>query len=161
MLYITERMLYTASMMSNKLNIPESVQPGKHYSFQADMKLNAWAIVAVALAVVSRICLAHHGDWHLLIRAAIALSPLLPSLFYVWSVTRWIRGMDELHRRIQLEACLFATIGTIFVVTAVSLLQANGISLPRLQNGIGWEGTFASIICLYILGSVIVNRRYQ
>ena len=155
------RMLYNAFIMNNKFNIPESVQPGKHYSFRADMKLNAWAIVAVALAVVSRICLARHGDWHRVVRAGIALSPLLPSLYYVWSVTRWIRGMDELQRRIQLEACLFATVGTIFVATAVSLLQANGISLPRLQNGLGWEGTFASIIFLYILGSLVANRRYQ
>jgi hypothetical protein len=153
-------MLYTVSMMK-ELNLPESVQPGKHYSFRADMKLNAWALVAVALAVTSRICLLHHGERHLSIRAAIALSPLLPSLFYVLSVTRWIRGMDELQRRIQLEACLFATVGTIFIVTGVSLLQANGMPLPRLQNGLGWEGTFASIIFLYILGNFIANRRYQ
>lgn len=161
MLYIMERKLYTDSKMSNKSNIPESVQPGRHYSFRADMKLNSWAIAAVILAVISHVWLIHHGDWHPFVRAAVALSPLLPSLFYVGSVMRWIRGMDELQRRIQLESCLFATVGTIFVVTAVSLLQANGVPLPRLQNGMGWEGTFASIICLYILGSIIVNRRYQ
>ena len=161
MLYLWKGCFTLLPSMSHKLNIPESVQPGKHYSFRADMKLNAWAIVAVALAVMTRICLVHHGDWHLLIRAAIALSPLLPSLFYVLSVTRWIRGMDELQRRIQLEACLFATIGTVFIVTGVSLLQSNGMPLPRLQNGLGWEGTFASIISLYILGSLIINRRYQ
>jgi hypothetical protein len=69
--------------------------------------------------------------------------------------------MDELQRRIQLEACLLATTGTIFIVTAFSLLTSEGIRMPRLQHGLGWEGTFASIILLYILGNIIVNRRYR
>jgi len=94
-------------------------------------------------------------------RGLIALSPLFPSLLYVQSVTRWIRGMDELQRRIQLEACLFAAIGTIFIATALSLLSANGIHVPRLQNGLNWEGTFASVVFLYILGSHFINRRYK
>jgi putative transcriptional regulator len=50
--------------------------------------------------------------------------------------------MDELQRRIQLEACLLATTGTIFIVTAFSLLTSEGIRMPRLQHGLGWEGTF-------------------
>lgn len=156
------RMLYTASIMSNKPIFPESVQPGKHYSFRADLKLNAWAFVAVAFAIVSRILLHQNHEWGVSLRAVVALSPLLPSLLYVWSVARWIRGMDELQRRIQLEACLFATIGTIFITTALSLLaNVGGINMPRLQHGLGWEGTFASVIFLYILGNIIVNRRYK
>jgi hypothetical protein len=146
----------------NKLTLPESVQLGKHYSFRADMKLNAWAFIALLLAVVSRALLGRHPDWSAPFRAAVALSPLLPSLLYVRNVARWIRGMDELQRRIQLEACLFAMIGTAFVTTALSLLGGvGGIHLPRLQHGLGWEGTFALVILLYILGNLVVNRRYQ
>jgi len=126
------------------------------------MKLNVWAIVAVLTAVGSRILLHQNHEWNVSLRAVIALSPLLPSLLYVWSVARWIRGMDELQRRIQLEACLFATIGTIFITTALSLLaDVGGINMPRLQHGLGWEGTFASVIFLYIVGNIIVNRRYK
>jgi hypothetical protein len=147
--------------MNNKPILPESVQPGKHYSFRADMKLNAWAFVAVILAIASRILLRHHPDWSVSLRTSIALSPLLPSFLYVQSITHWMGGMDELQRRIQLEACLFATTGTIFIATAFSLLNSHGIHVPRLQNGLGWEGTFASIILLYILGNIIVNRRYR
>ncbi len=154
------RMLYTGSSM-NKSILPESVQPGKNYSFRADMKLNVWAFVAVALAFWSRILLKQHPDWSDLLRAAAALSPLLPSLLYVRAVANWIRGMDELQRRIQLEACLFATVGTIFITTALDLLNAHGIHIPRLQAGLGWEGTFASVVFLYFLGNVVVNRRYK
>ena len=125
------------------------------------MKLNAWAFVAVALAMISRAMVNRHPGWGVTLRVVIVLSPLLPSLLYVWSISRWIRSMDELQRRIQLEACLFATIGTIFLVTAFDLLNAHGIKIPRLHAGLGWEGTFACVVFLYFLGSVIVNRRYK
>lgn len=154
-------MLYSGSVMNNKSIFPESVHPGKHHSLRADFKLNAWAFVAVAFAIVSRIGLRHHADWPLLSRAIIALSPLLPSLLYIRSIGGWIRGMDELQRRIQLEACLFATIGTIFITTAYNLLIAQGIYIPRLPHGLDWEDTFASTILFYILGNFIFNRRYK
>jgi len=86
----------------------------------------------------------------------------MPSLLYLLSMARWIGGMDELQRRLQLEACLFATTGTVFVATGLSLLGGLGVlSSVRLQHGLGWEGTFAVVILLYILGSVVVNRRYR
>ena len=37
------------------------------------------------------------------LRAAIALIPLIASLLYVRGTARWVRGMDELHRRVALE----------------------------------------------------------
>lgn len=152
-------MLYIGCLM-NKTTL-ESVQPGRSYSFRADMKLNAWAFVAVAFATASRIVIRHHPEWGLWLRALVALSPLFPSLLYVGSVARWIRGMDELQQRIQLGACLFATIGTIFIVLAYNLLVAQGICLPRLPHGLDWEDTFASVILLYIFGNTIINRRYK
>jgi hypothetical protein len=153
------RMLYTVPMM-NKSTL-ESVQPGKGYSFRADVKLNAWAFVAVGLAFASWIVIRHHPEWSVWLRAVTALSPLLPSLLYVRSIARWISGMDELQQRIQLGACLFATTGTIFIVLGYNLLVAQGIHLSRLPNGLDWEDAFASVILLYILGNAIINRRYK
>jgi hypothetical protein len=139
----------------------DSVQPGKGYSFRADMKLNAWAFAALALAFASRIVIRHHPEWSMWLRASIALSPLLPSFLYVRNIARWIRGMDELEQRIQLGACLFATTGTIFIALGYNLLIAQGIYLPRLPHGLDWEDTFASVILLYILGNAMINRRYK
>ena len=153
-------MLYIGGM--NKPMFPEAVQPGPHYSFRADMRLNSWALVALLVAFVSRSLLKHHNDWNTAVQSVVALSPLLPSLLYVRSIARWIGGMDELQRRIQLEACLFATTGTVFVTTALSLLESYGVlASNRLRHGLGWEGTFATIIVLYILGTAIFNRRYR
>ena len=154
-------MLYTARTMNNPI-FPEAVRPGRHYSFRADLKLNAWAFVAVAVAWVARWLSQHDHDWGVLLQSAVAMTPLLPSLLYVRSVARWIGGMDELQRRIQLEACLFATTGTVFIVTALSLLSGAGVlQTLRLQHGLGWEGTFGAIILLYVLGNAIFNRQYR
>lgn len=161
MLYFMESMLYTPCMIDKKSVFPEAVQMGRHYPFWSDLKLNAWALVAVALAVASRIFLGQHPDWAISLRTAIALSPLLPSLLHVRSIACWIHGMDELQRRIQLEALLFAAFGTIFITTSVSLLNSSSIHVPRLQNGLGWEGTFATLVFFYIIGNFKMNRRYK
>ena len=126
------------------------------------MKLNAWALVAVVMALLSRIALHRDVEWSVSLRAVVSLSPLLPSLLYVRSIAGWIRGMDELQRRIQLEACLFATTGTIFVVTAINLLDMAGVlQATRIQNGLGWEGMFATVIAFAVLGNLIINYRYR
>lgn len=127
---------------------------GKH---SADLKLSAWAIVAALTAIVGPMLLDHHEDWGAPLRAAVALAPLVPSLLYVRRIARFIRGMDELQRRIQLEACLFGAMGTVFMVTAINLLERSGV-LPT--HGLGWAGVFATMFVLYLLGSLLANRRY-
>ena len=156
-----ESILYTGCM-TNTPTLPETVRPGKHYSFAADMKLNAWALVAVAVSIVARELLKHNRNWGALMQSVVALTPLLPSLLYLRSIARWIGGVDELQRRIQVEACLFATTATVFLRTALDLLGGIGIlQSTRLRHGLGWEGTFAAIIVFYILGNIVLNRRYR
>src|SRR5690242_7620270 len=137
-------MLYTPRMIVKPI-LPEAVRPGKHYCFAADVKLNAWAFVAVALSIAARGWLHRHQDWGAAVRSVIALAPILPSLLYLRSVGRWIGGMDELQRRIQLEACLFAMTATVFLRTSLDLLEGIGATpSASLRFSLGWEGTFAA-----------------
>lgn len=112
----------------------------------------------------------HHKDWPLAVRAVIALIPLMASLLYVRSTARWVRGMDELHRRIALEAFLFATVAYLFLTAGWFLLNHAGIMDAIAQTtGLHLERMpFANctlIICLtYVffgVGYSIFNRRYQ
>ena len=117
--------------------------------------------MAVVVAFVARSLLSHHHDW-VLLQLVVALTPILPSLLYLRSIARWIGGMDELQRRIQLESCLFATTATVFLRASLDLVGGTGTLQPlSLQHGLGWEGTFAAIIAFYILGNMIFNRRYR
>ena len=153
-------MLYTARM-NTKLNIPEEIAPGKDYAFRADMKVNGWCWVAVLTSFVNDVfLLPHHKDWPVAIRAVIAVVPLVASLLWVRSVAGWIRGMDELHRRITVAACLFATIATLFVVTAVHLLVVAGVFSIKFQVTAGFIIIWL-VVCFYILGHSIFNRRYK
>ena len=154
-------MLYSVPMTNTPI-LPEAVRPGKHYSFAADMKLNAWALVAAAFCFVARGLLKSHLEWSTLLKSVVALTPMVPSLLYVRSIARWIGGMDELQRRIQLEASLFATTATVLLRTTLDLLQGiGGLQSAGPRFALGWEGTFAAIIIFYILGNFIFNRRFR
>lgn len=156
-----ERMLYTASMINEKVNIPEELAPGKHYSFQTELKVNGWCWVAVVTSFVNEIfLLPSHKEMPVAARAALALVPWLASLLWVRSVALWVRGMDELHRRTTLAACLFATSATIFVITALHLLVVAGVFSVKFQAEAGFVVIWL-VVCFYLLGQQIFNRRFK
>ena len=95
------------------------------------------------------------------VRAAIALAPLVPGLLYVRSWMRFIGGLDELQRRIQLEAWLFAVTGTVLIGIAISTLNTSGIQLGGLEHGLGMGGAFIVAFALWLVGSAIANCRYK
>jgi hypothetical protein len=108
------RMLYTACIMNNKPNIPGEIFLGeKEYSWRADWKVNGWLFVATLISCFSDIIF-HHAvwQWPLGYRVCIVLAQFLAILLWARSLTRWIRGMDELHRRITTSAVLFAISAT-------------------------------------------------
>jgi len=142
--------------MTDRL-FPEGVQT----SCATAVKLNAWALVALLASAFAH-WFVRRPDLGGSLRAAVALAPLVPSLLYVRAIARWIRSLDELQRHIQLEAWFFATTGTIFVATALSLLGGTGVLRgTRFAGGLGWEGTYALTFFLWVLGCAISNRRYR
>lgn len=145
-----------------KPNLPEEIEPGRHhYSFRTDMKVNGWSWVAVLTSFVGEVFwLPHHKDWPVALRAVIALAPLMASLLWVRSILRWMRGMDELHRRITQAAAVFATVATLFIVTASHAMVVAGVFPARFQSTAGFVVIWL-VVCFYLLGNKIFNRRYQ
>lgn len=107
--------------------------------YRAAFRLNAWAGVAVLAALVSRLLL-RGPDLTGLPRVAVALFPLLPGLLYVRAIWRWMRGLDELQRRLQFEAVCFATLGMLLIALTADLLRTAGFAA---WLNFGWEGYFA------------------
>jgi len=155
--------LYIGSVNKpNPVNTPDFCSPfSGHYSFKKDIKLNAWFVVAAVFYLVSMMLAKRHPEWSVTIRATFALVPLLPGLLYIRSLMRFVRGMDELQRRIQLEAWLFATIGTILIGMAISTLNSSGVHLERVENGLGMGQAFIIAFVLWIVGTAVANRRYK
>ncbi len=114
----------------DKPNTIESVLPGcGEYSLKKDLRLNAWLFVATATYVAILLLLKHHPEWHPLTRGLLALAPMLPGALYVRDCLRFIRGMDELQRRIQLEAWLFSSLWTLVIAVILNTLAAQGVAL--------------------------------
>ena len=139
----------------------ESVVPfSGQYSFKRDLKLSGWFLFAAANYTVITYLLSHHPEWSLSWKAILSLSPLIPCLLFARSWLRFIRGLDELQRRIQLEVWLLAALGTILVETVISVLNANGVGVLN-NHDLGLGGTMALMVILWFLGTVISNRRYR
>jgi hypothetical protein len=146
----------------NKPNAIESVRPrSAQYSSSTDWKLHAWLVVAAGLAVASDYLLRHHPDWSLSIRVILALCPLAPCLLYVRSWVRFVRGMDELQRRIQIESRLVACLGTLLVITAINALNIYGIPLPVFSRGLNLMETLIVAGIFWRIASTVIDRRYR
>ena len=92
------------------------------------------------------------------LRIAIAL---LPVPFFVWWVWTWMKGvgqMDELERRIELEALAFA-----FPIAVVLLMTLGLLDLATPLNPDDWSmrHAWAMMPALYYMGLWRAKRRYQ
>jgi uncharacterized protein YacL len=155
--------------MNNKPNLPEEIMFGPSYSLRANLKANTWAFVAMLLSWAGDQLLSLPRDWTVVQRAIIALVPLLVGLLWVRDFVRWVRGMDEMHRRLSMEACLFATGVTLFVVTVWHILDKAGVfqaglHLARLHLDSHFRTAsfpISLVLAFYFLGYAIFQRRYQ
>ena len=156
----------------NKPNHPDEIVPGKtEYSIWADWKVNGWLIVATCISAFCDIIFRSRAQqWPVALKATVEIFSFLAILLWMRNLSRWIQCMDELHRRITLEAVLFTSSATFFVVMLWHRLDQAGVFSAIFPRGRGpaesWDiGTITHIYLLltffYFLGSRISTRRYQ
>jgi len=88
-------------------------------------------------------------------RDLVALSPMLPAAATAWVILRELRRMDELQRRIQLEALGFSFAGTAILTFSYGFLE--GLGYPKLSMFTVWP----ILAVLWVVGLVLARRRYQ
>jgi hypothetical protein len=88
-------------------------------------------------------------------RDLVALSPMMPAAAMAWVILRELRRMDELQRRIQLEALGFSFAGTAILTFSYGFLE--GLGYPRLSMFAVWP----VLAGLWVVGLVLARRRYQ
>jgi hypothetical protein len=88
-------------------------------------------------------------------RALFVLIPLIPSAFALRAYLRFLGRMDELARRIQLEALAIGFGAAGMLTFAYGFLENAGF--PQLS----YVFVFPLMIFLWGIGSVIATRRYQ
>ena len=119
------------------------------------MKELTATLVLYGAMLVCSIELLTHVDVARPWRDLIALSPMIPAAAAAWVVLRELRRMDELQRRIQLEALGFSFAGTAILTFSYGFLE--GLGYPKLSMFAVWP----ILAGLWALGLVLARRRYQ
>jgi hypothetical protein len=141
-----------------KPNTIESITPlSGAYSCAADFRLNAWLAVATILWLAGKGIIRFNPELSPAANAAILLAPLVPGLLYARSWWRFVAGMDEMQRRIQLQIFLLATTCTLFVSVVLNTLRDSGLNVGSVSIG----PAFILMISLWTIGSYLSNRRYK
>lgn len=112
------------------------------------------AIVAYAIVLVISITLLNlFPDSPL--RVLLALAPMIPACFIPFVVVRMLGRVDELQRRIQLEALGFAFAGTAVLTFAYGFLQVVGFP------PVSWFAIWPIMALLWVIGAAWASRRYR
>jgi hypothetical protein len=95
------------------------------------------------------------GHEHTPLGHCIAFLPIIASIFAMFGFIRMFPGLDELQRRIQLEAVAFSFLATCLITLTWAFQQSAG--LPR------FDVSFVAplLVLLWGLGLCVAKRRYQ
>jgi len=91
-------------------------------------------------------------------RVAVALLPAIPFTIFLVCAIANVRAMDELHRRVHLEALAFAFPVGIFVLMILGLLQLVIQFHPQRFN---FRDAWPILCLLYFIGLALSWRRYS
>ncbi len=158
--------------MKTKPNVPEEIFLGQpEYSWRMDSRVNGWLFVATIISAFSDIVFVSTvKQWPLTWRIAIVLAQFLAVFLWARSLTKWIRGMDEMHRRITTSAVLVSVSATFFFVMLWHRLDKAGLFqaiFPNSKNpNASWDiatlgHSFLLMTLFYFVGFSIFNRRYK
>lgn len=92
------------------------------------------------------------------LRVAAALLPIPFFALWLLTIIRGIRELDELERRIQLEAVGFAFPLTLLLLLTLGLLEI-AITLP--PEDLSYRHVWALLPIFYFMGIVIARKRYE
>jgi hypothetical protein len=124
---------------------------------QYGIEMAGWFTLYAVLLVASIVAIDDHAIASPALRGLVALSPMLGGFGLLSAIMRRYRRMDELERRVQAEAIMFAFGATAIVTFAYGFLQRAGIAPQDASYFWVWPILGAS----WALGGLIARRRYQ
>jgi hypothetical protein len=92
------------------------------------------------------------------LRVAAALLPIPFFALWLLAIIRGIRELDELERRIQLEAVGFAFPLTLLLLLTLGLLE---IAITLSPEDLSYRHVWSFLPIFYLLGLIIARKRYQ
>ena len=145
----------------NENNITADPGEARATPFKKSLKSNAWLFLTTVTYLVTLYFVKENQTWDPKIRVGVTLLPLLPGLIYLRALWSGFKTLDELQRRIQLEAWAFALGGTVLIGTAMNVLNANGVGFENYPHGLEIGGAYISVFFFWCLGVAQATARYQ
>lgn len=91
------------------------------------------------------------------LRVVVALSPIVPFAFFLVLVLANIRQMDELHRKVHLEALAIAYPLAMLLLMLLGLLE---LVIPLAPEDWSYRHVWQFLPLLYFIGLAFTWRRY-
>ena len=119
-----------------------------------------WAAVALWAVTFlgARLALDKDPQLPAWVKVTVALVPILPTALFLWVAVSALRGLDELHRRVHLEALAIAYPLAILLLVTLGFLQL-AFDLPA--EDWSYRHVWPVLPCFYFLGLGISWRRYK
>lgn len=157
--------------MNSTPHVPdELIMFDKEFSLRTAWKACKWWLVAFCIsAVFDMIFPEVKKQWPLAGRVAIVLAEFLALILFLLDATKFVRGMDELQRRIATAALFFSVIASFFFFLLWLRLEREGffnaVFGPPVANGT-WGISSVAHACFLIggfygLGFLIFKRHYK
>src|SRR5437660_1206916 len=113
------------------------------------------AMIVYAVLLIVSVFLIKHGPSSAWWRIPLALAPMISIFFALRAFLRFFHRIDELQRRIQLEAFAISFGITCVVTFSYGLLEYAGFP------AISWIWIPPFMMTLWCIGEAISSRRYQ
>jgi hypothetical protein len=111
-----------------------------------------FAVSYIVARVLLELPLGHNA------RFAIALIPVLPFCLWIYELVKWARSLDELQRRMHLEAVAVAfPLATMVFMTLGLIEKAVGLNAQDWS----YRHTWVFLPILYFAGLAFARRRYE
>ena len=159
------------TIMNSKLNNPdELILIDRQFSFRTAWTVCRWLFLALAVSVLSDwIFTKEVWQWPFVWRMAEVLVKFGALLLWAFDLARWVRGMDELQRRITVASLFFSTSSSLFLLLLWGSLDRAGFFVtafgpPFMNNSWGIydvADVFLFMSGLYGFGYLFFKRRYK
>lgn len=114
----------------------------------------------VAVTYASKIALRGLAtDWPVLAKATLAITPVVPIIYFLKAYVRYLSECDELIRRIELEAIGLSTMVVALLFLSLSLL--GHAKIIALDGNYVANWAFPLLCLFYCLTRWLASRRYQ
>jgi hypothetical protein len=140
-----------APLQLDRPALPPTQSTWVTYRLQIEFGLSMLAYLMVLVGSVTVLKANEEAPW----RYYVAILPVVPAALTLWVVIRGLSRLDELQKRIQLQAVGFSLAATALLTFAYGFLE--GVGFPHLN----WTFVLPLMALLWGVGAAVFTIRYR